>query len=50
MSKEQIEALFKWLDAQTYSGVYGTDGDYLRVDEMKKFLPATIKQIMKDVK
>jgi hypothetical protein len=46
MNKKQLEALFKWLDAQTYSGEPGTDGEYIRMEEMRKYLPDAIKEIM----
>ncbi len=49
MSEEQLKALFKWLDAQTYSGEPGTDGEYVRMEEMRKYLPSAIKKIMKEV-
>ena len=50
MTEKQIEALFKWLDHQTYSGEPGTDGEYVRMDEMRKYLPDAIKKIMEEVK
>jgi hypothetical protein len=49
MTEKQIEALKQWLSYQTYCGVYGTDGDYLRVDEMEKYLPDAITKILKEV-
>ena len=47
MTDEQIKELFKWLDAQTYSGEPGTGGEYVRMEEMRKYLPGAIKKIMK---
>lgn len=49
MSEAQLKALFKWLDAQTYSGEPGTDGEYVRMEEMRKYLPGAIRKIMKEV-
>lgn len=46
MTEEQLKALFKWLEAQTYSGEPGTDGEYVRMEEMRLYLPAAIKEIM----
>ena len=46
MNEKQIEALFKWLDRQTYSGEPGTDGEYIRMEEMRQYLPEAINKIM----
>lgn len=50
MTEKQLEALFKWLDYQTYSGEPGTDGEYVRMEEMRMYLPGAIKRIMEEVK
>jgi hypothetical protein len=50
MNEKQLEALFEWLDHQTYYGVPGTDGEYVRMEEMRKYLPEAIKKIMEEVK
>lgn len=47
MTDDQIKELFKWLDAQTYSGEPGTGGEYVRMDEMREYLPDAIKKITK---
>ena len=49
MTDEQIKELFKWLDAQTYSGEPGTGGEYVRMEEMRQYLPAAIDKILKEV-
>ena len=46
MNEKQIQALFEWLDHQTYSGEPGTDGEYIRMEEMRRYLPEAIKKIM----
>jgi hypothetical protein len=46
MNKKQLDELFKWLDHQVYSGEPGTDGEYLRMEEMRQYLPGAIKAIM----
>ena len=46
MNEQQIKALFKWLDDMTYIGEPGTDGEYIRMEEMRKYLPEAIKKIM----
>lgn len=50
MSEEQISSLMRWLQAHAYSGECGTDGPYLRMEEMEKYLPVAIQEIMKDQK
>ena len=45
MTDKQIEALFTWLNAHAYSGEPGTDGAYLRMEEMQDYLPDAIKKI-----
>ena len=45
MTDEQIEALVNWLERQAYYGVPGTDGEYLRMAEMRKYLRAIIKTL-----
>lgn len=50
MTEAQIAALFKWLDAQTYSKSPGTFGDFLDAGEMKQYLPGAIDKILKEVK
>ena len=49
MTEAQIAALFKWLDAQTYSKAPGTFGDFLDTEEMKQYLPGAIEKILKEV-
>jgi hypothetical protein len=49
MTETQIAALKKWIDAQAYSKVPGTYGDFLDVDEMKQYLPGAIEKILKEV-
>ena len=49
MNEKQIEALFKWLDAQTYSGEPGTGGEYVRMEEMRLYLPKAIAKILREV-
>jgi hypothetical protein len=46
MNEKQLAALFDWLDHQTYSGEPGTDGEYIRMEEMRLYLPEAIKKIM----
>ena len=46
MNEKQLEALFKWLGRHTYSGEPGTDGEYVRMEEMRLYLPEAIKKIM----
>ena len=46
MNEKQLAALFDWLDHQTYSGEPGTDGEYVRMEEMRMYLPEAIKKIM----
>lgn len=46
MNEEQIAALKKWLWAQAYSGEPGTDGAYLRMEEMEQYLPGAIEKIL----
>lgn len=46
MNKNQLDALFKWLDRHVYSGEPGTDGEYLRMEEIRQYLPGAIKKIM----
>jgi hypothetical protein len=50
MNENQINALKKWLDAQTYSKASGTFGDFLDAEEMKQYLPDAINKILKEVK
>ena len=50
MTETQIQALLKWIDAQTYSKASGTFGDFLDAEEMKQFLPDAINKILKEVK
>lgn len=49
MTETQIQALLKWIDAQTYSKVPGTFGDFLNAAEMKQYLPDAINKILKEV-
>lgn len=46
MNEKQLAELFEWSDHQTYSGEPGADGDYVRMEEMRKYLPDAIKKIM----
>ena len=46
MTQQQIDALHKWLQSQAYSGEYGTGGDYLRLEELERYLPAALAQIL----
>ena len=46
MNEKQMAALFEWLDHQTYCGVPGTGGEYIRMKEMRQYLPEAIKRIM----
>ena len=50
MTDKQIEALFTWLNAHAYSGEPGTDGAYLRMEEMQDYLPDAIKKITAETK
>jgi hypothetical protein len=49
MTETQIQALYKWLDAQTYGTAPGTYGPFLDADEMKQYLPGAIEKILKEV-
>jgi hypothetical protein len=49
MTETQIQALLKWIDAQTYSKASGTFGDFLDAEEMKQYLPGAIEKILKEV-
>lgn len=46
MTHEQIKQLVNWLYAQAYEGEPGTDGEYLRLEELKDYLPAAIDTIL----
>lgn len=50
MNEEQIKELLQWLQAQAYSGECGTDGPYLRMEEMVQYLPAELQKILKGEK
>ena len=50
MNEEMLEALNKWIDSMAYSKVPGTFGDFLDVEEVKKYLPEFIEKMLKDVK
>ncbi len=50
MNDRQIEALFVWLNAHTYSGEPGTGGEYIRMEEMREYLPDAIKKITAETK
>jgi hypothetical protein len=49
MTETQIQALLKWIDAQTYSKASGTFGDFLDAVQIKLYLPGAIEKILKEV-
>lgn len=48
MSEEEKHELIEWLGFQAYSEVLGTrkDGPYLRLDEIIKYLPEFIDELL----
>jgi hypothetical protein len=46
MNDEQKLELAKWLNAQAYSGEPGTDGPYLRLEELLQYLPGAVNRIL----